>query len=229
MTEFASHSTDYEVVEKEPPAILARNLRVASHLWSSATAFFFVAFLFAYFYLRALNERKLWKPKSVDAPAGWGTAIVLCLVASAILVAWGMVDQRSDRRRLWRLKGAAALTLGLVAVVLQVLAWTQLGFGPTDGGFASVYLGWTALYSLFALGSLYWLETILATSFRYRRHEMTNVPVEPGDAAGDADRTGHDIADPVTVNTSELEAFSQYWGVVASIGVATWVVLYLVS
>ena len=42
--------------EPEPPEVLARNLRIAAHLWSSATAFFFVAFLFAYFYLRALDQ-----------------------------------------------------------------------------------------------------------------------------------------------------------------------------
>jgi heme/copper-type cytochrome/quinol oxidase subunit 3 len=227
MSELAQHSTDYSVLEGEPPEVLARNLRVASHLWSSATAFFFVAFLFAYFYLRSLNEHKLWKPKGINPPQGWGAAIVICLVASAVLVSWGAIDQRADRRPLWRLKGLAALALGLVAVVLQIIAWATLSFGPTNGGYASVYVGWTGLYALFVLGTMFWLETILATSFRYRQHAMVGVPVAPGDASGDADRTAHDITDPVTLNTSELVALTSYWGVLVGIGVATWIILYL--
>ena len=57
---------------------------------------------------------------------------------------------------------------GLRRSSLQIIAWARLGFGPTDGGYASVYLGWTGLYTLFVFGSLYWLETCLALSFRYR-------------------------------------------------------------
>lgn len=229
MTDYASSATDYSVVEGEPPAIMERNLRVATHLWSSATAFFFIAFLFAYFYLRSLNSSHQWKPKGVNPPTGWGTVIVVLLVASALLVAWGAVDQRSDRRPLWRMKGTVAFVLGLVALVLQVVEWSQLGFGPTEGGYASVFLGWTALSFLFALGALYWLETILATSFRYRNEPFGAARVEPGHAAGDTDRSGHDIANPVSLNTAELAGFTQYWGILTGISVIAWIILYLAS
>ena len=43
-----------------------RNLNSAAHLLASATAFFFLAFVFAYFYLRSLNNAGLWQPKHVD-------------------------------------------------------------------------------------------------------------------------------------------------------------------
>jgi heme/copper-type cytochrome/quinol oxidase subunit 3 len=227
VSELASHSTDYSVVEQEPPEILARNLRVGSHLWSSATAFFFIAFLFAYFYLRSLNEHHEWKPKGVDAPVGWGTAIMLCVVAAALLVAWGGADQRANRRPMWRAKGTVALVLGVVAVILQVISWGQIGFGPTDGGFASVYLAWTGFYALFVVGAMFWLETILAVSYRYRNSAMGAARVEPGHASGDPDRTGHDIANPVALNTSSLAALTSHLGVLAGIGVVTWIVLYL--
>jgi heme/copper-type cytochrome/quinol oxidase subunit 3 len=227
VSDLASHATDYSVVEEEPPAILARNLRVAAHIWSSATGFFFVAFLFAYFYLRSLNENHQWKPKGISAPTGWGTAIMLCVVAATLLVMWGAVDQRADRRPLWRMKGVAALALGLLAVVLQIVAWSRLSWGPTHGGFASVYLGWTGLYALFVFGTLYWLETILAVSYRYRNEPMDAPRVTPGEASGDPHRTAPDIANPVTLNTSELQALTAYMGVLAAIGVVTWVVLYL--
>ena len=48
--------------------------------------------------------------------------------------------------------------------MLQAIAWSQQGFGPTDGGFASVYFGWTAFLWLFVLLTLFWLETVIATS-----------------------------------------------------------------
>ena len=62
--------SDYEIVEGEPPELLGRNLNSAAHLLASATAFFFLAFVFGYFYLRSLNNARLWRPKRVDAVAG---------------------------------------------------------------------------------------------------------------------------------------------------------------
>jgi len=223
VTELAHHSTDYAVVEREPPEVMARNLRTAAQLWSSATAFFFFAFLFAYFYLRSLNQSHLWKPKGVDAPVAGGTIVAALVVASA-LVAWaGARRLAAGDERAWRGAGSLALALGLAAVVAQVVVWSRLGFGPTDGGFASVFLGWTGLYAIFVVGSLYWLETLVAASFRYRgaRHE-------PGEASGDADRTGDDIARPLSLQPAGAQAFAFAWAVLAAVGAASWVVLYLV-
>ena len=60
--------------------------------------------------------------------------------------------------------GAAALVLALLSIVLQVIAWTTLGFGPASGGYASVYVGWTAWYAVFTLACAYWIETQVATA-----------------------------------------------------------------
>ena len=228
MSELASHSTDYSVVERESSAVMADNLKVASRLWSSATVFFFFAFLFAYFYLRSLNQEHLWKPKGVHAPQGLGVAVVACVVLAAVLLQLAVRDQAADRRPAWRLKGVLALALGLVAVVLQIVAWAGLGFGPTNGAFASVYLGWTALYLLFVLATLYWLETTLAVSFRYRQHSMSApVPLAAGHGSGDPYREGQDIENPVAINTAELAGLTSYWTVLAAVGVVSWIVLYL--
>ena len=148
--------------------MIARNLRVAAHLWSSATAFFFVAFLFAYFYLRALDQNHLWHPHQVKAPVTTGTLIAVAVAASGIAAVLAARRLRAGDESGWRALGLGALALGLVAVVIQIVEWSSLGFGPTDGGYASVFLGWTGLYLLFLIGSLYWLETLLATSFRHR-------------------------------------------------------------
>jgi heme/copper-type cytochrome/quinol oxidase subunit 3 len=222
----AYEGTGYEVVEQEPPEVLGRNLVSASYLLAGATAFFFIAFVFAYFYLRALDSGGMWKPKGVDTSVGWGTAVVACYVLSALLVRLGLSDHRALRRPQWRVKGLVALLAGVAGLVLQVVAWTQQGFGPADGGFASVYFGWTAFLFLFVLGTLLWLEMTLATSFRYRNVE-TDAPA-PGEASGDPHRTAHDIRDPLSLVRAELVGLSFYWTFLAAIAVVTWVVLDLV-
>jgi heme/copper-type cytochrome/quinol oxidase subunit 3 len=218
--------TGYEVVEEEPPELLGRNLVSASYLLAGATAFFFVAFLFGYFYLRSVNNGGMWKPSGVDASVGWGTAVVACYVASALLVRLGLADHAALRRDRWRLEGLAALLVGVVGLVLQVIAWTKEGFGPTDGGFASIYFGWTAFLFLFVLITLLWLEMTLATSLRYRKIETEAPP--PGHASGDPHRMAHDIRDPLSLVRAELVGLSFYWTFLAGIAVVTWVVLYLI-
>jgi heme/copper-type cytochrome/quinol oxidase subunit 3 len=223
----AQGGVGYEVLEEEPPEILGRNLVSAGHLLAGATAFFFVSFLFAFFYLRSIDETLMWKPPGVDASIGWGTAIVACWVASALLVRLGLADHVAMRREQWRLKGLAALLLGVAGLVLQGIAWGQQGFGPTDRAFASVYVGWTAFLFLFVLGTMLWLEMTLATSLRYRKAETDAPP--PGHASGDSHRTAHDIRDPLSLVRAELTALSFYWTFLAGIAVLSWIVLYLVS
>ncbi len=221
----AYEGTGYEVVEEEPPELLGRNLVSASYLLAGATAFFFVSFLFAYFYLRSLNNGGMWKPKGVDASIAWGTVVIVCWVVSALLVRLGLTDHRALRRAQWRVKGLAALLVGVVGLVLQVLAWTHEGFGPADGGFASVYFGWTAFLFLFVLGTLIWLEMTLATSLRYSK--VPGGAPAPGEASGDPHRTAHDIRDPLSLVRAELVGLSFYWTFLAGIAVISWIVLYL--
>jgi heme/copper-type cytochrome/quinol oxidase subunit 3 len=227
LSELAQHSTDYAVVEREPRETVERNLSIGSRLWASALVFFFFAFLFAYLYLRSLNEHGLFNPKGVHAPQGYGIAIAICLAVSAVALRLGAADQRADRRPAWRMKGLAAFALGLVAIVLQIVAWASIGFGPTDGGYASVYLGWTGLFTIFVFGTLYWLETCLALSFRYRGEPFGRAAVEPGHASGDPYREAHDIENPVHLNTAELSALTFTWTTLVAIGVVTWFVLYV--
>jgi heme/copper-type cytochrome/quinol oxidase subunit 3 len=225
MTELADHATDYSVVEREPPEAMARNLRVASHLWSSATLFFFAAFLFAYFYLRSLDSSSVWRPKHVDPSFTLGTLSTVALVAAAALLQLAVRDHRADRRPAWRVKGAVTLVLLVVVVVLQIVEWSTQGFGPTDGPYASVYLGWTGLLALFVIGLAYWVETTLATSIRYRNVDGSGPP--EGHASGDAERSAPDIENPLSLIRPALESVSFYASMLAGIGVVTWFVLYV--
>jgi heme/copper-type cytochrome/quinol oxidase subunit 3 len=222
----AYEGTGYEVVEEEPPELLGRNLVSGTYLLAGATAFFFIAFVFAYFYLRSLNNAGMWKPSGIDASIGWGTAITACYVLSALLTRLGLADHNAMRRDQWRLKGLAALLVGVVGLILQVIGWTHQGFGPADGGFASVYFGWTAFLFLFVFGTLIWLEMTVATSLRYRKIATGEPPA--GHASGDPHREAHDIRDPLSLVRAELVGLSFYWTFLAGIAVIAWIILYLI-
>lgn len=227
MSEFASHETSYATVEEEPPELAGRNVISGVHLWASATAFFFIGFLFAYFYLRSLDNGGMWRPKHVDPPLALGTASTACLVLAAVVIRLGLAQQRQGHRSHWRREGAAGLALSLAALGLQVAAWATLGFGPSSGGYASVYMGWTAVLFVFVLGTTYWLETVLATAIRYR-HVPEGEHPPAGHASGDPHRERHDIADPLSLVRPQLAAVSFYLQFMAAIAVVTWIVLYLV-
>jgi heme/copper-type cytochrome/quinol oxidase subunit 3 len=223
--EWVREGTGFEIVEAEEPQLLARNLSSAAHLFASATAMFFLGFVFAYFYLRSLNSNGLWHPKHVDPSLTLGTLSTAAWALGAGVLWLGARDRRADRRTQWRAKGAVALALGLAGIVLQIVEWLTAGFGPADGAYASVYLGWTAYLVLFGAGSLFWLETTLATSIRYRK-TLSGAP-PPGHASGDPHRTGHDIADPLSLVPPSLDAVTFYWIYFAALVVIAWIILYL--
>ena len=121
-------------------------------------SFFFLAFLFAYFYLRALNINHQWRPGAVNPSLGLGTSIMAVLLLSAVIFRLGtkrVADTLSS--------GIVALVLGLISIVLQVIEYTTLGFGAASGGYASVFLGWTGFYMVFTLFGLYWIEIQMAS------------------------------------------------------------------
>jgi len=227
VSQLASHSSEYTVVEGEPPEIEGRNLITGAHLWASATVFFFVGFVFAYFYLRSLNNGGMWHPSTsrrrspsarssppassgVQVPRGWRCAIS------------APAADRSGGRR-----PRSALALLVAAIGLQLAEWATQDFGPTQGGYASVYIGWTAMLFAFVVGTAFWLETVLATAIRYRALAVGEAP-PPGHASGDPGRPGHDVADPLSLLVPQLIAVSFYTAFLAAIAVVTWIILYLV-
>jgi heme/copper-type cytochrome/quinol oxidase subunit 3 len=185
-------------------------LSVASRLLAGATTFFFLAFLFAYFYLRSINQEHLWRHGHIDPNQALGAAMIACVVLSAVLtVIAGHQMKRSARG--WPAPAIGGVLLGLAAVALQCLEYTRQHFGPTDGAYASVFCAWTAMYLIAVLGTVYWLETQVATELRARRE-----PAPHGD-----------IAAPDRLIAPGLDAAVFYWAFLAGVGVVTYVVLYL--
>jgi heme/copper-type cytochrome/quinol oxidase subunit 3 len=190
-------------IEPEPREWQPRAMSVSARLLCGAAAFFFLAFVFAYFYLRSLNVHNDWKIGSVHPSIGLGVAITLVLVASAAVMRVAAARPAPDLRA-----ATAALLLAVAAVALQVLEWTTLGFGPSSGAYASVFIGWTVLYAVFALACAYWIETQVATIWRSRREG-------PGPAG------------PQMI-AANLNACSYFWTFYVGVGVVAFVILYLV-
>jgi heme/copper-type cytochrome/quinol oxidase subunit 3 len=206
----AASAPTHPDIELEPPEWQPRAIWVGARQLCGAASFFFLAFVFAYFYLRSLDLSKDWKiGPNVNPSIGLGVAIVVALVLSAVLMRIA-----STRPELTVRAGFASLLLLLAAVVLQVITWTTLGFGPASGGYASVYVGWTIFYAVFALMSAYWIETQVVTAWRRRRH---GVPPTPADVLTDE-----------TLTRANLDACAFFWAYYVAIGVATFVILYLV-
>ena len=164
-----SAQPDAVAIPAEPPALEARLVSVGSYLLSAATGFFFVAFLFAFFYLRALNSNGLWggpKPgHHVPVPTGGGVAVLVCVLVSVALV-WVARRDLAGSGKTWWAAIVAALLVGLASIAIQCWQYTDLGFGTEEGGYASVYLGWTGFFAIFSFGAMLWLETIAATARR---------------------------------------------------------------
>jgi heme/copper-type cytochrome/quinol oxidase subunit 3 len=194
----ATHPRDDSPVYAETPELHERIDRIGFGLVAGSTIMFFLGFVFAYFYLRSLDNHGLWRPAGVDPPSGYGIAIAAALAASA--VAFGYSAWSARRGTGWVAASGLALGLALFGCAAQAFEYAHISFGPESGGYASVFFGWTALYVVVALLAMYRLETVFAAGLRER-----GAPPPEGFVAG-----------------------AWYWGLLATIGVLAWIVLYLV-
>ena len=193
-----------ENYEPEPREWAHRSLTAGAKMWCGSIAFFFAAFVFAYFYLKALDPNNSWTiGKHVTPSGGLGVAILGAYLLSGVFLATAArrpVDEVS--------MGAAAIVLALVGIGLQFVEYSVLGFGPASGGYASAFFGWTACYAFGALWGVYWMETQVAALWRARRNGYVEVDAEYL-------RTG-------------LNACSICWTFFVAVGLIMYLVLYLV-
>jgi heme/copper-type cytochrome/quinol oxidase subunit 3 len=202
-----------EHVQAEPREWQPHALRIGGRLVCGSITFFFIAFLFAYFYLLALNTNGHFRIGSTQPPIGLGTAIAGLLLIGAI------VYRLAARRPFLDVlpAGIVALLCTLAAVALQFYEYTTLGFGAASGGYAAVFFGWTAWYSVLALVGAYWIEVQVASLVRERL------------GANDRRAPREDMPfDDEQLLRAGIEASSFYWAYFVSIGLIAFIVLYLV-
>jgi heme/copper-type cytochrome/quinol oxidase subunit 3 len=175
-------------------------------------SFFFASFLFAFFYLQALDVNHNWKIGAVHPSKGLGVAIMALFLFGAVV--YRLAAKRPEIDVL--VAGAFAIVFSLVAVGLQFFEYTQIDFGASQGGYAAVFFGWTSLYAIVALFGVYWIEIQIANLYRVRREGQREHALE-----------GVEI-DEADVLRAGIEASSFYWAYFVAIGVLAWIILYIV-
>jgi heme/copper-type cytochrome/quinol oxidase subunit 3 len=142
------------------PEVDAGLTRVGMWMFMGADALFFVAFFFAFFYLKALNNAHWWMSPWIFHPRRNGGAIIVALlVVSAVLVFLGARSvaktPASARMFFW-----LALLAGVLCVGFQIYELKNLPFDPTlGGGYPSVFYGLKGVLMVQLVGALIWLGT----------------------------------------------------------------------
>ena len=198
-------------IEPEPPEWQPRAIWVGGRLLCGAITFFFVSFVFAYFYLRALNNNKSWTIGPVHPSEGLGLAIAALYLVGAVI--YRLSARRAEVDEL--AAGVITVLFTLAAVVLQFFEYTKLDFGAASGGYAAVFFGWTATYAVVALMGIYWVEVQVASLWRVRREGKTRETEVP---------TSEDA-----LLAAGIEASSFYWAYFVAFGVVAYIILYLVG
>lgn len=205
--EGSASAPTHPLLEPEPADWTPRSLWMGARGLAGGAAFFFISFVFSYFYLKSQDPNHDWKIGAVNPGIGLGIAILCALLVSAMALRFAV------ERPEWTVKaGGVAVALAFMSIVLQVIQWTTLGFGPASGGFASVYIGWTIFYSLIVLFCCYWIETQVATAWRRRRESLGRTPAH--------------VTTDASVIQAGLEACSFFWNFMVLNGVVLFVLLY---
>jgi heme/copper-type cytochrome/quinol oxidase subunit 3 len=197
-------------IEQEPAEWQPRNIWVGGRLLCGAITFFFASFVFAFFYLHALDLNHNWKIGTVQPAKGLGISIMALFVVGAVI--YRLAARRPEVDEL--ASGIIAVLFTLAAVALQFFEYTVLGFGASSGGYASVFFGWTAAYAVVALMGIYWIWIQTASLIRIRREGHREVEIPAGEEA---------------LVRAGIEAASFYWAYFVAIGFLAWIILYYAS
>jgi heme/copper-type cytochrome/quinol oxidase subunit 3 len=206
----ASAPHGHENVEPEPREWQPRAIWVTGRLLCGSISFFFASFVFAFFYLQALDLNHAWKIGHVTPAKGLGISIMALYVTGAVVYRLAAKRPEVDEMA----AGVIAVLFTLAAVALQFFEYTQLNFGAASGGYAAVFFGWTSLYAIVALFGVFWIWIQVASLYRVRREGHRPIEIPAGEE--ELIRAG-------------VEASSFYWAYFAAIGLVAWIILYYAS
>ncbi len=188
-------------------------LFTASRLMIGCFAFAFAALAFAYFYLRSANSYDLWRPHSVTAPVGTGTAVMAFTAAATVLLLFGLRQLRRKDVLAFDVAGWVAVLSGLLALGLQCWELTDLPFAPATGGYTSVFIGWAVMNIIMLVSGIYWAETLLA-----RRARLRKAITEEGGAVRGV---------PSGIFRLNVDSCVYFWGFIAFVAVFFWIFFYI--
>jgi heme/copper-type cytochrome/quinol oxidase subunit 3 len=175
------------------------------------------AFVFAFFYLRSVNNYGLWYPAGFRGPEGWEGALIMALiVVSAAAQSVGVLQLKAGKKSAWLGSAMIALALGVAALGVQVGQLVTLSFQPGANAFASVFVGTSAVFVILLFATMIWLEILVMTARRFPEMSFVEQPPTFVEAA------------EVQRFQASLSAFTLFWNFVAVAAVVLWVLFYLV-
>jgi len=156
----AVRTRSYEAAADAEAVLDTRLVAIGTWLFLAAEIFFFAAWWFAFFYLRAFNNNQAWRAHDAGPPSKGYGAVVLAL-ALLTAVSYFLGSRQATRTILFRLLTPVALVFGIATCFFQGYEMWHLGFGLTDGGYPSVFSGMTGSWVVqFALATA-WLGSIV--------------------------------------------------------------------
>jgi heme/copper-type cytochrome/quinol oxidase subunit 3 len=189
-----------------------------SRLALGSLSFGFGAFVFAYFYLRAVNSHGMWHPAGFKGPQPWAGAVIMALVVvSAAIQSLAVQRIKAGHKGAWQGGAAVALAFGLGAIGLQVWELLNLPFYPGSAGFASVFVSATPVFVVVVFGAMIWLEILMARAARVQAIFFVEQPPTYAEAFA------------VQRFQASLSAFTLVWNYLAVVAILFWVLFYLAA
>ncbi len=179
-------------------------------------SFLFGSFVFAFFYLKALNSHHLWYTAGSHPKAWYGVLIMALVVVSALVQTASLQLIKGGNKAAWQRGAVVALVLGLAAVVFSILQLLYLPFWPGASGFASVFVGYWPVYLTIALCAMVWLEILIMRARYIPQISFVEQPPTYAEAFA------------VQRFQASLSAFTLAWNYLAVMAIIAWILLYLV-
>jgi heme/copper-type cytochrome/quinol oxidase subunit 3 len=179
-------------------------------------SFLFGSFVFAFFYLKALNSHGLWYSAASHPHAWYGVVITALVVVSALVQSAVLQLIKRGNKAAWQRGAVVAMVLGLAAVALSILQLLYLPFWPAASGFASVFVGYWPVYLLIVFCAMVWLEILIMRARSIPQISFVEQPPTYAEAFH------------VQRFQASLSAFTVAWNYLAVMAVIAWILFYLV-
>ena len=189
-----------------------RVLWLGSRVLSAAVIVFFFAFVFAFAYLRAQDSHGRWNP-GLEVSVAYSSVVLGAALVSALAYGIGGRRLREDDTSAWQGWAAISLLFGFAVIGLHAWQLNTLSFAPTQGGYASVFVGWTVALIAVELGAMSWLLSVLRGSVR---------------VAGEVDPYEEGPPPHVRHLVASARGYWFFWWVVVAVEIIAYVLLVLV-
>jgi heme/copper-type cytochrome/quinol oxidase subunit 3 len=138
--------------------------------------FMLASLVFSYFYLRSSNNGLLWRPDHITAPRPYGLLVFGFSLTTSILAYFGRQRLVKGSFSDFSVAAWSGVGTGLLALLIQILELSHLGFFPGSSGYASCFVGFAVMNIGTLAISAYWLETTVARGMRIRREVSGDNP-----------------------------------------------------